>query len=100
VVLNDECATAAFRVVQESLTNIARYAEATQVVISLENREGLIVLSVRDNGKGFDAQTRKPHAFGLMSMKERGRMLGGEVVIESQPGAGTLVRLTFPQDTA
>ncbi|AIR67755.1 PAS domain-containing sensor histidine kinase [Dickeya fangzhongdai] len=100
VVLNDECATAAFRVVQESLTNIARYAEATQVVIALENREGLIVLSVRDNGKGFDAQARKPHAFGLMSMKERGRMLGGEVVIESQPGAGTLVRLTFPQDTA
>ncbi|QDX29940.1 PAS domain-containing sensor histidine kinase [Dickeya poaceiphila] len=100
VVLNDECATAAFRVVQESLTNIARYAEATQVVIALENREGVIVLSVCDNGKGFDTQNGKPHTFGLMSMKERGRMLGGEVIIESQPGAGTLVRLTFPQETA
>ncbi|MGM3175399.1 PAS domain-containing sensor histidine kinase [Dickeya lacustris] len=100
VVLNDECATAAFRVVQESLTNIARYADATRVVITLENHAGLIVLSVRDNGKGFDARTPKPHAFGLMSMKERGRMLGGEVVIESQPGAGTLVRLTFPKESA
>jgi signal transduction histidine kinase len=70
------------------------------VVISLENRDGMIVLSVRDNGKGFDAQTCKPNAFGLMSMKERGRMLGGEVTIDSQPGVGTLVRLTFPQDTA
>lgn len=100
VLLNDEYATAAFRVVQESLTNIARHAQATQVVISLENRDGMVVLSVRDNGNGFDAQTCKPNAFGLMSMKERGRMLGGEVTIDSQPGVGTLVRLTFPQDTA
>ncbi|WJV60709.1 PAS domain S-box protein [Pectobacteriaceae bacterium CE70] len=97
VVLNDECATAAFRVVQESLTNIARYAKASQVKITLENREGLIVLSVQDNGDGFDTSVRKPNAFGLMGMRERGRMLGGEVVIESSVDKGTLVRLTFPQ---
>ncbi|MFP1761874.1 PAS domain S-box protein [Lonsdalea quercina] len=97
VLMNDECATAAFRVVQESLTNIARHAAASEVVIALENREGLIVLSVQDNGKGFDAREQKPNTFGLMGMKERGRMLGGEVTITSQPGSGTLIRMMFPQ---
>uniref|UniRef100_UPI0026EEB0F5 sensor histidine kinase n=1 Tax=Lonsdalea britannica TaxID=1082704 RepID=UPI0026EEB0F5 len=97
VLMNDECATAAFRVVQESLTNIARHAAASEVVIALENREGLIVLSVQDDGRGFDAREQKPNTFGLMGMKERGRMLGGEVTITSQPGSGTLIRMTFPQ---
>ncbi|MFP1814970.1 PAS domain-containing protein [Lonsdalea quercina] len=97
VLMNDECATAAFRVVQESLTNIARHAAASEVLIALENREGLIVLSVQDNGKGFDAREQKPNTFGLMGMKERGRMLGGEVTITSQPGSGTLIRMMFPQ---
>lgn len=97
VLMNDECATAAFRVVQESLTNIARHAAASEVVIALENREGLIVLSVQDNGKGFDARQQKPNTFGLMGMKERGSMLGGKVTITSEPGGGTLIRMTFPQ---
>nr|NMN91780.1 PAS domain S-box-containing protein [Brenneria salicis ATCC 15712 = DSM 30166] len=97
VILNDESATAAFRVVQESLTNVARYAEASQVLVTLENQKNRIVIKIKDNGKGFDANMNSKNAFGLMSMKERGRMLGGDVVIESQPGRGTLVQLIFPK---
>ncbi|ATA24180.1 histidine kinase [Brenneria goodwinii] len=96
--LKDECVTAAFRVAQESLTNVARHAQATKVEISLENHAGDVVLRIQDNGKGFDDQINKADAFGLISMKERGRMLGGEVVIESAPGSGTLVQLTFPME--
>ncbi|MEH2921555.1 PAS domain S-box protein [Samsonia erythrinae] len=98
LVLNDESTTAAFRVAQESLTNVARYAAATQVFITLDNQQDHVVLCIKDNGKGFDAQAKNKNAFGLMSMKERGRMLGGEVVIESTPGEGTLVQLTFPKN--
>ncbi|WP_317178173.1 PAS domain S-box protein [Pectobacterium sp. HCp5_1] len=96
--LNDESTTAAFRVVQESLTNVARYAAATQVIITLDNQQDCVVLCTKDNGKGFDSRAKNKNAFGLMSMKERGRMLGGEVVIDSAPGKGTLVQLTFPKN--
>ncbi|MFC3395507.1 PAS domain-containing sensor histidine kinase [Brenneria rubrifaciens] len=99
VVLNDERATAAFRVVQESLTNVARYAKATQVMITLDNQKDHVAIRIQDNGEGFDTHISNKDAFGLMSMKERGRMLNGDVVIESMPGAGTQVQLTFPKDT-
>ncbi|MEE3661374.1 PAS domain-containing protein [Brenneria sp. g21c3] len=97
--LKDESATAAFRVAQESLTNVARHAQATRVVITLESQSGNVVLRIRDNGKGFNTGIDKADTFGLISMKERGSMLGGEVVIDSAPGRGTLVQLTFPNDT-
>lgn len=96
--LNDESTTAAFRVAQESLTNVARYAAATQVLITLENQPDCVVLCIEDNGKGFDSRAKNKNAFGLMSMKERGRMLGGEVIIESALGKGTQVQLTFPKN--
>ncbi|MDC9817956.1 PAS domain S-box protein [Pectobacterium polonicum] len=96
--LDDESSTAAFRVAQESLTNVARYAAATQVIVTLDNRDDSIVLRIKDNGKGFDANAKNKNAFGLMSMKERGRMLGGEVIIESTPGTGTQVQLAFPKN--
>ncbi|MBJ7220894.1 MULTISPECIES: PAS domain-containing sensor histidine kinase [unclassified Brenneria] len=100
VVLNDESATAAFRVAQESLTNVARYADATQVVITLKNQPNRVVLRIQDNGKGFDVRINNPNAFGLISMKERGRMLGGDVSIKSTQGKGTVVQLSFPKEAA
>ncbi len=94
--LSDEQATAAFRVAQESLTNISRHAEATEVTILIVRHAGAVVLTVCDNGRGFDCQQPKDNAFGLMSMKERGRMLGGKVEIDSDPAVGTRVKLTIP----
>ncbi|WP_420808410.1 PAS domain-containing sensor histidine kinase [Brenneria alni] len=98
VVLKDESATAAFRVAQESLTNVARHAQATEVVITLEIQQGNVVLCIKDNGRGFDTGIKKEDAYGLISMKERGRMLGGKVVIASAPGCGTSVQFTFPME--
>ncbi|MFC0141088.1 PAS domain S-box protein [Erwinia mallotivora] len=94
--LNDEQATAAFRVAQESLTNISRHAQASEVIILIVRHTNSVVLTVRDNGHGFDCDQRKDNAFGLMGMRERGRMLGGNVEIESHPSVGTRVTLTIP----
>lgn len=94
--LTDEQATAAFRVVQESLTNITRHAQATQVIIVLERQDDEVVVVVSDNGTGFDSRQRNDNAFGLMGMRERGRMLGGRVDIVSKPAIGTWVTLRIP----
>lgn len=94
--LSDEQATAAFRVAQESLTNISRHAQASEVIILLVRHANSVVLTVRDNGRGFDCQQGKDNAFGLMSMRERGRMMGGNVDIESKPTIGTCIKLTIP----
>ena len=87
-------ATGVFRVLQESLTNIARHAQATQVEVNLAEEEGRVVLHVQDNGLGFDASApRKQGSFGLLGIRERAALLGGDVVIESTPGKGTLVEV-------
>lgn len=94
--LPDTHITAAFRIVQESLTNIARYAEATQVSVTLTPQETHWLLEVQDNGKGFDPQALKPQTLGLAGMRERGLMLGGKVIIFSHPGQGTTVQAFIP----
>ncbi|MFT3933968.1 MAG: histidine kinase [Chitinophagaceae bacterium] len=90
IVLEDRISTGLYRIYQEILTNIARHAGADTVVCNLaENSQG-IALTVMDNGKGFD--TTKPiRSLGLLGMKERSYMIGGHLVIKSQPGEGTLV---------
>lgn len=96
VEMADEQATVMFRIVQESLTNVARHAHASRVDISIDAGEDDVVLTVRDNGRGFDT-SRAPHkSFGLAGMRERGYMLRGEVTIDSAPGRGTTVRLHMP----
>jgi signal transduction histidine kinase len=93
--MDDKRATAVFRISQESLTNIARHAQATQVAISLEEMEGSYRLEVRDNGQGFDPSVRKEESFGLVGIQERALMLGGKVGISSVPGK-TTIRVQFP----
>jgi PAS domain S-box-containing protein len=94
VEIGEPHATGVFRVLQETLTNIARHAEATQVEVNLGREDGRLVLHVQDNGRGFDASApRKQGSFGLMGIRERAALLGGEVVIESASGNGTLVEL-------
>lgn len=96
--IDDEHATAAFRVVQESLTNIARHAAASRVDIRLTCDSCNYLLEISDNGKGFDATAPRKKTFGLAGMQERGLMLGGTVNIISSPGKGTLIRLLMPID--
>jgi signal transduction histidine kinase len=84
-------------VFQESLTNIAKHAQATQVEVTLEREGGSVVLTVRDNGRGFEAGgARKPGSFGLVGLRERAYLLGGEVTVRSAPGEGTTVEFTLP----
>ncbi len=94
--LDDERATATFRVIQESLTNIARHAQASHVDIHLERCSEHVLIEVRDNGKGFDPEQLPKGTLGMLGMYERGHMLGGAVTIDSTPGQGTRVRVSIP----
>ena len=86
-----------FRILQESLTNVTRYAQASQVQVSLQQQDGSLVLQVRDNGRGFDtAQAARGKSFGLLGMQERAMALGGSLVMESAPGQGTLLCVVIP----
>lgn len=93
--LSDAVSTAIFRVVQESMTNIARHAHATQVWISLEQRGDHCELCIRDNGIGFDVLSvrKTTTSFGLLGMEERVRALGGELQIESGSAEGVRVKM-------
>ena len=91
VVLNDEQATTVFRIVQESLTNIMRHAQAQQVAVRLLQRGDHCLLEIEDDGVGFPAVERHARTFGLMGMRERALVLGGELEIESVTGRGTRI---------
>jgi two-component system, NarL family, sensor histidine kinase UhpB len=91
-------ASAVFRIVQEALTNVARHAQATEVRVSWSQDDDHIVVSVVDNGQGFDSEPhRKRSGFGLLSMSERARDIGGQLELKSKPKQGTRLRLTFPR---
>jgi len=94
--LHDPNATAVFRIVQESLTNIARHAQATHVEIGIVQAGSSVQVRVRDNGIGFDPQTRKPGSHGLTGLRERAMLLGGTAIITSAPGAGTTIEVSLP----
>jgi PAS domain S-box-containing protein len=92
--IHEPHATTVFRVLQESLTNIAKHASATRVEVTLQRDGDDVVLEVIDNGGGFSpAAPRKAGSFGLMGMRERVALLGGDVTIDSAPGEGTRVEL-------
>ncbi|HSV20047.1 MAG TPA: PAS domain-containing sensor histidine kinase [Casimicrobiaceae bacterium] len=95
--LTDAQATAVFRIVQESLTNVAKHANATQVEVTVENSAGELVVTVRDNGAGFPADAPvKPNSYGLLGLRERAYLLGGEVRTMSAPGSGTEIEVRLP----
>ncbi len=95
--LRDPHATAVFRILQESLTNVGRHAQASLVEVSLDGNDGEIVLRVRDNGRGFEpGSPRKPAAFGLVGLRERANLLGGEISIDGAPGRGTVIEVHIP----
>lgn len=94
----DRLATAIFRIVQEALTNVWRHAEATQVEIQVESsRDASMVVTVHDDGVGVASESLdKPKSFGIRGMRERAALFGGLVQLQSLPGKGTTVRISFP----
>jgi PAS domain S-box-containing protein len=95
--LDADRSTAIFRIFQESLTNVARHAHATQVEARLTRVNDRLIFRVFDNGRGFDpheAKTRK--SLGVVGMQERAFLLNGDLKIEGAPGAGTTLTLTIP----
>jgi two-component system sensor histidine kinase UhpB len=97
--LSADLATAAFRIVQECLTNVARHAEAGQVLVSLLCLEGYLLLQVSDDGKGIPADNgAKPDSYGVIGMRERAHALGGALNLSSIPGEGTTVEALIPID--
>lgn len=94
--LEPERAAHLYRIVQESLTNILRHANATRARVSLERHEHDYVLEISDDGQGFALSDIMPTSNGLSGMRERGQPLGGPVIIFSHPGQGTLVQSIFP----
>lgn len=96
-VLCDAHATAVFRVVQESLTNVARHAQATRVHVTVTRNDAGFELHVSDNGCGFDpAAAGKQDSYGLLGMRERARLIGASLQIDSAPQAGTVVSISVP----
>jgi signal transduction histidine kinase len=87
-----------FRIAQEALRNALRHAAAERIEVRLEDGGGRLVLSVADDGAGFDAEAAdvRGRRLGLTSMEERASELGGRLAIESRPDAGTTVRLEIP----
>jgi signal transduction histidine kinase len=95
--LPSELQAVCFRIVQESLTNVARHARAGEARVSVRAGPGHLNLEVRDRGRGFDvrAAARRPTC-GLSGMRERALLLGGDLVIQSSRGAGTTVTAVLP----
>lgn len=96
-VVTSNASTALFRIFQETLTNVARHASATRVEVVLQKERNRLALLVRDNGLGFDqADPALSKSLGLLGMRERAAVLGGEVNISSAPGKGTTVTAWIP----
>jgi signal transduction histidine kinase len=90
-----------YRLVQEALTNVVKYAKANEVDVSLQpSSAGGAVISVRDNGIGFDPQERRLARHGLIGMRYRVEADGGTMRLESSPGQGTLIEATLPPAAA
>ena len=87
---------ALYRIAQESLTNVAKHADARQVEVTLEHEGACVVLTVSDNGRGFTPGEAPPGSFGLIGQRERAYLVDGEVRVDSAPGKGTRVELRVP----
>ncbi|WP_095949354.1 CHASE3 domain-containing protein [Variovorax boronicumulans] len=85
-----------YRMVQESLTNIGKYAEASEATIVLKNYANHVIVEVADNGKGFDAQRMRPSTHGLAGMRHRVEAARGKLTITSAPGQGTRLTAMLP----
>jgi signal transduction histidine kinase len=97
VALDAEDTTALFRILQETLTNVARHAAATGVEVSLDEEQGYVRLRVQDNGRGItEREVNGSKSFGLLGMRERVKLRFGDFHIQGTPGQGTTVVIRLP----
>ncbi len=89
-----------YRLVQEAITNISKYAQAHQVWLDLGSQDGLVTVSVRDDGVGFDTSVEPTSAYGLLGMRYRVESEGGTLQVSSAPGQGTTLRVGLPASGA
>ena len=98
--LNGDKRTVLFRVAQEALTNVARHAQASQAEVRIQKLDGAICMRIRDDGKGFQTalvlHAKRNKRLGLLGMRERLEMVGGNITIESAPGRGTTIQAQVP----
>ena len=98
IAVDPEWATAIFRIFQETLTNVARHAGASEVEVRLAKEDGELTLEVHDNGKGIpEDKLMNSNSLGILGMRERAMLLGGELSISSPSGNGTTVRVRIPE---
>ncbi len=98
IALDENASIVLFRIAQESLTNIARHAHASKVDIKIGQHENSYYLTISDNGCGFDSDTVKAGAFGLVGIRERVLSLGGELSIRGKSGKGTEIEVRIIRD--
>ena len=97
--LDQSLSTAMFRIVQESLTNIARHARASHAMVALQDRGDDLLLTIADDGCGLPAElTGERRTYGMLGMRERVTMLGGHIAIDSAPGRGTHIEVSIPRN--
>ena len=95
--LDSDRATAVFRIFQEALTNVARHANASKVVVDLKREADSLILAVRDNGKGIDeAAIHASNSLGLLGIRERATAFGGNIELTALPERGTCVTVRIP----
>lgn len=97
VSLGDTAQLVIYRLVQEAITNITKYAQAKHVWISMAGRDGRVEVSVRDDGIGFDPQGPRKPSHGLVGMRFRVEAEGGTLAVASAPGQGTTIRMSLPE---
>jgi two-component system sensor histidine kinase UhpB len=93
---SNQTATHLFRIAQEAISNAVRHGKAKLIALELKRLDAKVQLAIRDNGKGFRARTSEGNGMGLRIMKYRAHMIGGTLVIESKPEAGTTVTCSAP----
>ncbi|KQX30162.1 CHASE3 domain-containing protein [Variovorax sp. Root434] len=96
VIMDESRQLTIYRMVQESLTNIGKYAEASEATIVLKNYENHVIVEVADNGKGFDTQRMRPSTHGLAGMRHRVEAARGKLTVSSTPGRGTRLSAMLP----
>jgi PAS domain S-box-containing protein len=95
--ITQEQSTAIFRIFQEALTNILRHAQATQVDVAVKHEAGELVLTIKDNGRGIsDEEKTSPQSLGLLGMRERVSLIGGQIDITGAKGEGTVATVRVP----
>lgn len=94
--LSPEQSLALFRVAQESLTNVRKYAKASKVELSLKEKQGMVILSVTDNGGGFNTENIELHGHGIAGMKHRAQMFNASLLLDSHAGRGTRIEVRMP----